>query len=486
MDVTSKDSLCLFFTQSLLPRSGMRFQDIITVANAATALAELPLEYNPRHWSTGRKWVNVGLIAIQDTFSPISSTLLAVGQGDIDAELSVGNPRLTAMPVAMFVLGLGLGPLYLAPLSEMFGRRIVYNINTALCTLATVGCALVHNDAGLIVLRLIAGLTGAAGPGLGGGTIGDMFAAEDRGGAQAVYALGVTLGPVIGGIMGGYITEHLGWRWSMWICAIVGGITTVACVLLFRETYAPYLLARLRGQRYAPTSTGSFTHAITRPLRMLFFAPIATVMSLYMAIVYGMLYLQIVTIPLLFGPTPLYGLFTYGWTNGNDGLAYLSVGAGVLLSFITSILTLNRSYRALCKRYGEEKPEYRMPYMQVGMLIAPAGMFMYGWAAQAREHWIVPLIGGAIFIYGGLISFTCIQVYIVDAFGKYAASGLAGAILLRSVGAALFCIFGANLYQSLGYGWGSSVVALICVGALPIPTILWIYGERLRAHPFIF
>lgn len=227
-------------------------------------------------------------------------------------------------------------------------------------------------------------------------------------------------------------------------------------------------------------------HAFTRPLRMLLFAPISTVMSLYMALIYGLMYLQLVTIPLLFGPTPVYGLFTYGWQNGNEGLAYLSAAVGCLLSLVTSILTLNRSYRALCKKYGTKKPEYRMPLMQVGMLITPAGLLMYGWTAQAQTHFILPLIGAGIFAFGVLIAYTCIQTYLVDAFGKYAASALAATVLLRSIGGALFSVFGANLYQSLGYGWGSSLLAFICIAALPIPTVLWFYGPRLRAHTFVF
>lgn len=59
---------------------------------------------------------------------------------------------------------------------------------------------------------------------------------------------------------------------------------------------------------------------------MLFLAPIVTTMALYVSLVYGVLYLHIVTIPLLFGPVPLYGLFTYGWQGGNEGLAYMGAG----------------------------------------------------------------------------------------------------------------------------------------------------------------
>ncbi|OCH85958.1 MFS general substrate transporter [Obba rivulosa] len=449
-------------------------------------MAELPPELNPQNWSKKRKWINVGLIAVQGTLSPVSSTLLAVGQFQVDESLGVTSSYISALPVAMFVLGLGLGPLYLAPLSEMYGRRMVYIVNFGIFAILNVGCALVHNDAALIVLRLLAGLTGSAGPSLGGGTIGDMFKREDRGGAQAAYGFGPTFGPAIGGLIGGYIADRAGWRWLLWVTAIAAGVTTLASALLLRETYAPYLLARLHGKRSAPTSTGGFLHAFTRPLRMLLFAPISTAMSFYMALIYGILYLHLVTIPLLFGPIPLYGLFTYKWANGNEGLAYLGAGTGCLLSLVCCVLTLNRSYRYLCRKYGEQKPEYRMPFMQLGMLLTPGGLFMYGWTAHAQLPFIVPLIGAGIFAFGMLITYICIQTYLVDAFGEYAASALAATIVLRSIGGALLSIFGANLYKSLGYGWGSSLLAFICVAALPIPTVLWFYGERLRARPFLY
>jgi hypothetical protein len=61
-------------------------------------------------------------------------------------------------------------------------------------------------------------------------------------------------------------------------------------------------------------------------MRMILFAPIVTTMSGYMALIYGVLYLHLVTIPLLFGPHPLYGLFSYRWQGGNEGLAYLGAG----------------------------------------------------------------------------------------------------------------------------------------------------------------
>lgn len=217
-----------------LPQSS---QSILLVPEAITA-ASHPLD--PHRWPTWRKWLNVFLVASQATLAPFCSTLIAVGATEIDKEFHVTSPVVSALPVALFIVGLGLGPLYLAPLSEMYGRRIVYIVSFGLFSLFNVGCALVHDQAGFIVLRFLAGLAGrslislidermslilwfsrcSAGPSLGGSTIGDLFTREERGGAQAVYGFGSTFGPAIGGLIGGYIAQHVGWRWLLWIMAI--------------------------------------------------------------------------------------------------------------------------------------------------------------------------------------------------------------------------------------------------------------------------
>ena len=196
----------------------------------------------------------------------------------------------------MYVLGLGLGPLCLAPLSELYGRRIVYLTSFSLFTIINVGCALAPNITTLSVLRLLTGICGSVGPTLGGASIGDMFPRKDRGKAQALYALGPTAGPIIGPLIGAFVVYRTHqWRWLMWIMVIASGITVGLSSLLLRETYAPFLL-RQKARRLQKAGSGGisegqnvvasavFGKAIVRPFRLLFFSPICTLMSLYMAL----------------------------------------------------------------------------------------------------------------------------------------------------------------------------------------------------------
>lgn len=103
--------------------------------------------------------------------------------------------------------------MFLSPLSELYGRRIILNIATTAFVLFQIGCALAPNMSALIVFRLITGMGGSACLTIGGGVVSDLFEPEQRGVAMSVFQFGPLFGPVIGPICGGFIAEGAGWRW---------------------------------------------------------------------------------------------------------------------------------------------------------------------------------------------------------------------------------------------------------------------------------
>lgn len=72
----------------------------------------------------------------------------------------------------------------------------------------------------LIGFRLLAGIAGSTVITIGGGTFGDMFSAEERGPAMAIWSMGPLMGPVIGPVAGGFLAEAEGWRWVFWVITI--------------------------------------------------------------------------------------------------------------------------------------------------------------------------------------------------------------------------------------------------------------------------
>lgn len=165
-----------------------------------------------------------------------------------------------------------------------------------------------------------------------------------------------------------------------------------------------------------------------------------------------------ITILLLFGPRPLYGLYTYQFQSGTTGLAYLGAGSGAFVGMVLTAKFMNRSFAAALarqiKKTGDTtpQPEMRIPFLQIGMLIVPFGLIIFAWTA-GRTHWIAPLIGAFFFGIGMLMGFVCIQSYLVDCFGQFSASALAAVIVARCPITFLFCFFGFEMYKDLGYDW---------------------------------
>lgn len=153
-----------------------------------------------------------------------------------------------------------------------------------------------------------------------------------------------------------------------------------------RESYAYVLLKRKTDRLRKETGntnlrsimdTGHtakkfFIFAIVRPIHMLFFSPIVFLRSLYAAIIYGYLYLLFTTIPQVFETQ-------YGISQGDVGLAYLSLGVGSVLGLAFTGAVLDRLMKHLAARNaGERKPECRLPPMVVGTVCVPLGLFWYG------------------------------------------------------------------------------------------------------------
>ena len=76
-----------------------------------------------------------------------------------------------------------------------------------------------------------------------------------------------------------------------------------------------------------------------------------------------------------------------------------------------------------------------------------------------------------------------IQTYLVDAFTIHAASAIAANTIVRSLMGALLPLAGPAMYQTLGLGWGNSLLGFIAMALLPIPVLLTRYGERIRTNP---
>ncbi|KAK2040827.1 MFS general substrate transporter [Colletotrichum somersetense] len=411
----------------------------------------------------------------------------------IGSELNITSSFEQALVLSIFVLAYAIGPLAWGPLSELYGRVIVLQLTNLLYMCFNLGCGLARTKGQIIAFRFFAGLGGSAPLAIGGGVLADLFEAEQRGKAISIYTLMPMLGPAIGPIAGGFVTQNTTWRWIFYSTTILTAVIQSIGVFVLQETYAPVLLTRRKDRLIKETGNAAlhteFDHpdrtmartlsiALTRPFRLLGTQPLVQFLALYMMYLYGLMYLVLSTFPALWTGE-------YGQSVGISGLNYISLGLGFFVGAQTAAPMQDRIYAALKRRYvpdgGPGRPEFRVPMMIPGALLVPAGLLIYGWTAQNHTHWIAPNIGAVIFSGGVIVGFQCIQGYLVDTYTKYAASAVAAATVLRSLAGFGFPLFAPSMYHKLGYGWGNSVLALMGVAiGWPGPLLLWKYGPVLR------
>ena len=215
--------------------------------------------------------------------------------------------------------------------------------------------------------------------------------------------------------------------------------------------------------------------SFVRPFKLLGTQPIVQYLAIYMAFLYGLIYLVLSTFPALWERR-------YGESIGIGGLNYISLGLGFFIGTQTCAPMNDRIYRRLKKRNNNVgKPEFRVPLMFPGSCLVPIGLFIYGWSAQYRTHWIVPNIGTTVLSAGIIIGFQCIQTYLVDSYTRYAASAVAAAAVLRSLSGFALPLAAPALYARLDYGWGNSLLGFLgLVLGIPAAFILWSFGEKMR------
>jgi len=329
---------------------------------------------------------------------------------------------------------------------------------------------------------------------IGGGVVADLFPPDQRGLATSLYSLGPLFGPTVGPILGGFIGQRLGWRWVFWILLISGSVITIAIECFTAETNAQVLIQRktkrLQEELNRPDlrsvydsgdpQSGSrvILDGLIRPLKMLFLNPLIGLLSLYMAVAYGLLYLVFTTVPTIFKDQ-------YGFSPEISGLAYIGIGIGFMAGLATVAKLSDPTVVRLTKANGGVfEPEMRLPFCIIFACFIPVAFFWYGWSAYYKAHWIVPIIGLFPLGFGLMGIFIPIQTYLIDSFPKYAASGIAALTISRSLFGAVLPLAGLPMYSTLGYGWGNTVLGFVAVAIIPAPLLIFKFGGKIRkSHP---
>ncbi|THV03329.1 MFS polyamine transporter [Dendrothele bispora CBS 962.96] len=448
---------------------------------------------NPQNWSNTKKWLITILcasITVNVTFAssaPTSATLRIIERFGISHEVSY-------LITSVFLLGYVIGPLIAGPGSELLGRRPVMMVALIIYTLFILGQALAPNIQTLLVTRFFSGFFAVAPLTVGGGLLADIWPAKGRGPATSIFSASVFLGPVLGPLIGGFVAESsLSWAWIFWIMFIFAGASTILMILLMPETYGPVILQKKaqRLRKADPVANknliaehekqdwsfrNTLHRTIYRPFIMLSKEPILVLVTIYLSVVYGVLYALFEAFPVIF-------IETRGFTLSQNGLIFIGVGIGTTIGAIINFRFSQRVSDISDKWRGFPPAEMRLYGAMLGGPILVIGSFWLGWTGNYPSiHWAVPAVATVVLGTSiSLIFMSCLS-YLVDTYLMYSASAFAANTVIRSLVGAAFPLFTVQMYTKLGINWASTLVGLIGLLLAPIPFLFYKYGARIREH----
>lgn len=261
-------------------------------------------------------------------------------------------------------------------------------------------------------------------------------------------------------------------------------------VCLLPETYHPKLLAarakRMREETGDPTyvtveeefpvPVSELVQAnLVRPFIMLATEPILLLMSLYIAVIYALLYAFFFAYPIVFQGVR-------GFNDGEVGLTFIGVIIGTFFALLTTPIFEKKFRQVVHQKNGKPDPEDRLPGMMFSAPFIPISLFIFGWTSFPWCHWIGGCISGIPFGYGMVIVYYAANNYIIDCFPRYVTSALAAKTLIRSGSGAAFPLFINQMYARLNNQWASTLLAFISIAILPIPFCFYRWGASIRAR----
>lgn len=394
------------------------------------------------------------------------------------------------LATALYLIAFGIGSLISGPLSETLGRNPIYLSSLVLFMIWVMASGLAPNIAAQLAFRFLAGFFGCTPLTTFGGSTHDMWSNLHRTFVFPTMVCLSFLGPFLAPMVGAFIGQStaISWRWTEWTTLIMAGLITAAIALFAQETYPPILLSwkashlrRVTGDhRYvASTSIGetTFMHKmkinLTRPFKMFFTQVIVAAWCFYLSLVYIILFTFLPGYDFIFADT-------YGFDQGTTGLMYIGLNVGFLIALAICPLIYRRYKRKRNESDGNVSPEERLVYAIIAAPLLPISLFWMGWTARPGISYWSPLLASVMFGFCMQGIFISAYLYLIDAFGPYAASALVSLTLTRYIGAGGMTIAAGPMYEGIGVAWTLTLMGILAVLCVPVPFVLYKYGARIR------
>lgn len=467
------------------------------------------VEDDPRMWSNAKKNVILFIISGASMIAGLCANIQNPANAQIEQQLHTSSGDIS-LSLSLFILIQGNFPVIWSAISEIKGRKTVYLFSIALFTLGSAIVA-VSRTIGLVIgMRILQAAGSSAVIAIGAATLADIYEPHQRGTMMGVFYSAPLLGPSLGPIIGGALTQGLGWRAVFWFLVIWGGIIFSAFLFLFKDTfrkersvtYRNVLKRRIREQQSSEAKDQSrkisdkelqmndenqtsskdiegqptvVPPSAIREIKLSIvdvnpFPPYLSIISrknnFAIFIASGLIFAFSFSIAYTCARTlSMY----YNYDALKTGLVLLAFGIG---SVTGSILGGRWSDRTLTRlkaaNGGISFPEMRLESTKVAMVGLPLSVIGYAWVCQERVN--VAAMCVMLFLAGFLSIwiYTSTLAYIVDANTGRSSTAVATNSSFRGLSAFVAAEIAVPLQDSIGDGglytlWGGLLIITECI-----------------------
>ena len=448
---------------------------------------------NPQNWSGSKKGFVVFILAFYTFVVYCTGPIYVASMGGGLEEHFGVSPIAASLGLSLYVLAYGIGDMLFAPLTEIpvVGRNPVYYLTFIVFWVLSFPTAVIDGFGSLLALRFWMGFFGSPALANGGATVSDMFSLIYIPYGLSWWVLSAWCGPAFGPLIGGFAAMAKGWRWPLWEVVWMSSSVLVFLLCLMPETSAANILlrrairlrkltgdSRLQSQSEIDqrnmAASEILSEALVRPFEIMFKDPSIFFVNVYTGYFYGVLYTFFEVFPLVFPPF-------YGFNLGETGLAFLSCFIGVIVGLLGYFAYLY-FYMIPDNLKGFREQEHRLVPAIFGSILLPVGLFMFAWTANSKIHWVVPLIGVAIFCTGHFTVMQSLFIYLPFSYPKYAASLFAGNSIWRSAVACGSVLFSRPLFVNLGVSKGVTLLGGLSLMGIFGTIAIYTFGKQLRAR----
>ena len=360
---------------------------------------------NPQNWSTKYRWYTIMILACMTFVVSFGSSVWSTATTVTAAQFGVSQ-EVMILGVSLYVVGFALGPLVFGPLSELYGRRKPLMIGMFGFIIFQIPIGVANNLQTIFICRFFGGAFGSAALAIVPGMAVDLFNPIERGSATMAYAAAVFAGPAIGPIVGEFTVKNtdLGWHWTAWFTMIMGACFFAIALTTVKETF-PATLLKAKAAHLRQETRNWALHAKQdeepihfsflfrkyglKPVQMMIKEPILIVMTIYVSLVYGILYLIFFAYPYSFQSDRQMEV-------GIASLPFIAIFIGVLIACATLSWETKAIFTPKFIKAKKVIPEERLPPMMVGGVILVIGLFWFAWTSQPSTNPWPQIISGLL------------------------------------------------------------------------------------------